>query len=98
MLCVGNRHRSQLTIDNAQLTITDWKYRVFEVPAMPKFAVILPAAGQSLRFKDKDKKPFVNLDGRAVWLAPVEFFVNRKEVVQCLIRPASVAHCGACLF
>jgi 2-C-methyl-D-erythritol 4-phosphate cytidylyltransferase len=52
---------------------------------MPKFAVILPAAGQSSRFKDKEKKPFVNLDGRAVWLRSAEFFVNRQEVCQCLI-------------
>ena len=52
---------------------------------MPKFAVILPAAGQSSRFKDKEKKPFVNLDGRAVWLRSAEHFVNRPEVCQCLI-------------
>jgi len=35
---------------------------------MASFAVILPAAGRSSRFRDKEKKPFVNLDGRAVWL------------------------------
>jgi len=52
---------------------------------MAKFAVILPAAGRSSRFKDKEKKPFVNLDGRAVWQRSVEFFVNRREVCQCLI-------------
>ena len=52
---------------------------------MAKFAVILPAAGQSSRFKDKEKKPFVNLDGRAVWLRSAEFFVARPEVCQCLI-------------
>ena len=52
---------------------------------MAKFAVILPAAGQSSRFKDKEKKPFVNLDGRAVWLRSAEFFINRPEVCQCLI-------------
>jgi 2-C-methyl-D-erythritol 4-phosphate cytidylyltransferase len=52
---------------------------------MAKFAVILPAAGRSSRFKDKEKKPFVNLDGRAVWLRSAEFFVVRPDVCQCLI-------------
>jgi 2-C-methyl-D-erythritol 4-phosphate cytidylyltransferase len=52
---------------------------------MAKFAVILPAAGQSSRFRDKEKKPFVNLDGRAVWLRTAEHFVSRKDVVQCII-------------
>ena len=33
--------------------------------AMAKFAIILPAAGRSSRFKDKEKKPFATLDGRA---------------------------------
>jgi 2-C-methyl-D-erythritol 4-phosphate cytidylyltransferase len=52
---------------------------------MAKIAVILPAAGKSTRFRDKEKKPFANLDGRAVWLRSAEFFVVRPEVVQCLI-------------
>jgi 2-C-methyl-D-erythritol 4-phosphate cytidylyltransferase len=52
---------------------------------MANFAVILPAAGQSSRFRDKEKKPFVNLDGRAVWLRTTEHFVTRKDVVQCII-------------
>jgi 2-C-methyl-D-erythritol 4-phosphate cytidylyltransferase len=52
---------------------------------MAAFAVILPAAGRSSRFRDKDKKPFVNLDGRAVWLRSAELFVARSDVVQCLI-------------
>jgi len=52
---------------------------------MANYAVILPAAGRSSRFKDKEKKPFVNLDGRAVWLRTVEHFVNRPDVVQCLV-------------
>jgi 2-C-methyl-D-erythritol 4-phosphate cytidylyltransferase len=52
---------------------------------MAQFAVILPAAGQSARFKDKEKKPFVNLDGRAVWLRSAELFVTRKDVCQCII-------------
>ncbi|HWY87825.1 MAG TPA: 2-C-methyl-D-erythritol 4-phosphate cytidylyltransferase [Gemmataceae bacterium] len=52
---------------------------------MATFAVILPAAGRSSRFRDKDKKPFVNLDGRAVWLRSVELFVARADVSQCII-------------
>lgn len=52
---------------------------------MPKFAVILPAAGASSRFRDKDKKPFVNLEGRALWLRAAEMFVTRSEVAQCLV-------------
>jgi 2-C-methyl-D-erythritol 4-phosphate cytidylyltransferase len=52
---------------------------------MTGFAVIFPAAGRSSRFRDKEKKPFVNLDGRAVWLRSVEQFVARADVVQCLI-------------
>jgi 2-C-methyl-D-erythritol 4-phosphate cytidylyltransferase len=52
---------------------------------MPAFAVILPAAGQSSRFRDKEKKPFVNLDGRAVWLRTVEQFITRSDVAQCII-------------
>jgi 2-C-methyl-D-erythritol 4-phosphate cytidylyltransferase len=52
---------------------------------MAQFAVILPAAGQSSRFKDKEKKPFATLDGRAVWLRTIELFVTRPDVLQCLI-------------
>lgn len=52
---------------------------------MAKIAVILPAAGQSSRFKDKEKKPFANLDGRAVWLRSAELFVTRPDVCQCVI-------------
>jgi 2-C-methyl-D-erythritol 4-phosphate cytidylyltransferase len=52
---------------------------------MAKFAILLPAAGQSARFKDKEKKPFATLDGRAVWLRTAELFVNRSDVAQCLL-------------
>jgi 2-C-methyl-D-erythritol 4-phosphate cytidylyltransferase len=52
---------------------------------MAQFAVIIPAAGSSSRFKDKEKKPFANLDGRAVWLRSVELFVSRNDVCQCLL-------------
>ena len=52
---------------------------------MAQFAVILPAAGRSSRFKDKEKKPFTNLDGRAVWLRSAELFVTRADVTQCIL-------------
>ncbi len=52
---------------------------------MPRFAVILPAAGSSSRFRDKEKKPFANLDGRAVWLRSLEQFVTRDDVCQCVV-------------
>ena len=53
---------------------------------MPKFAVILPAAGRSSRFGDaRRKKPFVELKGRPVWVRAVELFANRDDVVQTLI-------------
>src|SRR5947208_5630995 len=52
---------------------------------MPRFSVILPAAGKSSRFRDRDKKVFANLDGRAVWLRSAELFVNRKDICQCIV-------------
>lgn len=56
---------------------------------MASFAVILPAAGQSTRFRaNKRKKPFVDLKGRAIWLRAAELFVNRADVVQTLIGVA----------
>src|SRR5438876_8896598 len=52
---------------------------------MPPFAVLLPAAGRSTRFADKEKKPFATLDGRPVWLRSAELFVTRSDVCQCII-------------
>lgn len=50
-----------------------------------RFAVILPAAGRSTRFRGKEKKPFATLDGRALWLRSAELFVTRADVCQCLV-------------
>ena len=51
-----------------------------------KFAVILPAAGQSSRFHDKNyKKPFAPLANRPVWLHSAERFVNRDDVKQTIV-------------
>lgn len=53
---------------------------------MPRFAVILPAAGKSSRFQDQHyKKPFAPLDGRPVWMHAADRFVNRPDVVQTLL-------------
>src|SRR6266487_376467 len=52
---------------------------------MSRIAVILPAAGRSSRFGGREKKPFTNLDGRAVWLRTAELFVTRSDVCQCVI-------------
>jgi 2-C-methyl-D-erythritol 4-phosphate cytidylyltransferase len=50
------------------------------------FAVILPAAGKSSRFRDPHyKKPFVTLDNRAVWLHSADRFQNRDDVKQVIV-------------
>jgi 2-C-methyl-D-erythritol 4-phosphate cytidylyltransferase len=53
---------------------------------MADFAVILPAAGASSRFKDKNyKKPFAPLADRAVWLHSAERFLHRQDVKQLIL-------------
>lgn len=53
---------------------------------MSTFAVILPAAGKSSRFRDQHyKKPFAPLENRAVWLHSAERFLNRKDVKQVIV-------------
>ena len=53
---------------------------------MPQFAVIIPAAGGSTRFRDKNyKKPFIQLGGRAVWMHAAEKFLARNDVKQLLL-------------
>lgn len=54
------------------------------------FAVIIAAAGQSSRFKDKHyKKPFAQLDNRPVWLYSAEAFFARDDVKQVIVVIAS---------
>jgi 2-C-methyl-D-erythritol 4-phosphate cytidylyltransferase len=49
-------------------------------------SVILAAAGQSRRFRDKHyKKPFAPLADRAVWLHSAERFLNRDDVKQLIL-------------
>lgn len=53
---------------------------------MPKFAVVLPAAGKSSRYSDPHyKKPFAPLENRAVWLHSAERFLNREDVKQVIV-------------
>lgn len=53
---------------------------------MAHFAVILPAAGKSSRFRDPHyKKPFAPLDGRSVWLLAADRFLQRGDVKQTII-------------
>lgn len=53
---------------------------------MPRYAVILPAAGRSERFRDPAyKKPFAPLAGRAVWLHAAERFLSRPDVRQVIV-------------
>ncbi len=53
---------------------------------MAKFAVILPAAGKSSRFRDQNyKKPFAPLADRAVWLHSAEKFLHRADVKQVIV-------------
>ncbi len=53
---------------------------------MSKVAVILPAAGDSSRYRDANyKKPFAPLAGRAVWLHSAEKFLAREDVGQVIL-------------
>jgi 2-C-methyl-D-erythritol 4-phosphate cytidylyltransferase len=58
-----------------------------------KFAVIMPAAGRSSRFHDKNyKKPFAPLANKAVWLHSAEKLLNRDGVKQFLLVIAPEDH------
>lgn len=72
--------------------VRDTGYR--EGNTVATFAVILAAAGKSSRFKSKgaeilgagpQKKPFMDLKGRAVWVRSAEIFSNREDVKQLII-------------
>lgn len=53
---------------------------------MPKFAVIIAAAGQSRRFGNSNgKKTFVSLQGKPVWLHSAQKFAGRPDVKQTII-------------
>ena len=53
---------------------------------MSTFSVILAAAGRSSRFKDPNyKKPFAQLNRKAVWLYSADLFLKRSDVKQVII-------------
>jgi len=53
---------------------------------MAKYGVVLPAAGKSSRFRGfRQKKPFVELRKRPVWVRTAEFFVDREDVAQTVL-------------
>lgn len=52
---------------------------------MKQFAVLLMAAGSSKRFDHDIKKPYADIDGRAVWMRAADVFVKRKDVAQIIL-------------
>ncbi|MEI7699841.1 MAG: 2-C-methyl-D-erythritol 4-phosphate cytidylyltransferase [Planctomycetia bacterium] len=53
---------------------------------MPRFAVILPAAGSSSRMTGfQKKKPYIDLKGRPVWVRTAEHFLSRDDVCQTIL-------------
>jgi 2-C-methyl-D-erythritol 4-phosphate cytidylyltransferase len=52
---------------------------------MKKFAVLLMAAGSSKRFDHDVKKPYADIDGRAVWMRAADTFVKRQDVEQIIL-------------
>jgi len=55
---------------------------------MPKYAVIVPAAGKAERFGGAEKKTFAKIDGRPVFLRTLEQFINRPDVCQTILAVA----------
>ncbi len=52
---------------------------------MPRYAVIIPAAGRGERFGTEEKKTFAKLDGRPIFLRTLELFINRDDVCQTIL-------------
>ena len=52
---------------------------------MPKYCVIIPAAGKGERFGGAEKKIFAKLDGRPVFLRTIENFIKRSDVCQTVL-------------
>lgn len=55
---------------------------------MPKFAVIIPAAGAGKRFGGDVKKPFAQIDSRPIFIRTIELFLNRPDVCQTILTVA----------
>lgn len=56
---------------------------------MAKTAVIIVAAGKGERFGGQEKKIFVKIDGRPMFLRTLEHFINREDVCQTTLVVAS---------
>lgn len=52
---------------------------------MSDIAVIIPAAGAGKRFGGNVKKPFVQIDGRPIFIRTLEMFINREDVCQTIL-------------
>lgn len=52
---------------------------------MPKFAVIITAAGRGQRFGGKRSKVFAKLQDRPLFIRAIELFVNREDVCQMIL-------------
>ena len=52
---------------------------------MPKFAVIITAAGRGSRFGGKRNKAFAKLQDRPLFIRAIELFVNRQDVCQTIL-------------
>ena len=53
---------------------------------MPSYSVVIAAAGQSRRFQHPgDKKPFIKLNQKPVFLHSIERFQKRRDVIQTII-------------
>ncbi len=55
---------------------------------MPKYCVIIPAAGKAERFGGSEKKTFAKIDGRPVFLRTLEHFISRPDVCQTILAVA----------
>ncbi|MBI1824883.1 MAG: 2-C-methyl-D-erythritol 4-phosphate cytidylyltransferase [Planctomycetes bacterium] len=55
---------------------------------MPKYSVIIAAAGKSERFGGAEKKTFAKIDNRPVFLRSLELFVTRPDVCQTILAVA----------
>jgi 2-C-methyl-D-erythritol 4-phosphate cytidylyltransferase len=52
---------------------------------MPKFSVIVVAAGKGERFGGKENKIFAQLDGQPLFIRALQLFVNREDVCQTIL-------------
>lgn len=55
---------------------------------MPKFCIVIAAAGKAERFGGGEKKTFAKLDGRPLFLRTLELFVTRPDVCQTILAVA----------